>query len=161
MPNYVKNILTMEGITKEPLFGEEDGKKFFDFNALIPMPPEMNEGGKWYDWSIAHWGTKWNAMELLILDDDTIAFDTAWSNPEPIIYELARRYPDRTIDHWWADEDVGSNTGYRRYEDGEWYENPYADDSQEALETYLECWFQDESESDVVYRGEDGLLHIS
>ena len=32
MPNHVKNVVKMEGITNLPLFVEEDGKKCFDFN---------------------------------------------------------------------------------------------------------------------------------
>ena len=154
MPNYVRNLVRMQDITKEPLFGEEDGKKAFDFNALIPMPQGMNEGGKWYDWSIEYWGTKWNALELLILDDNTIVFSTTWSNPEPIIKELAQRYPDRTIDHWWADEDMGTNTGHRRWENGEWFEELYEDHSQEALDTFSACWFMSDKEMEDFLDGD-------
>ena len=41
MPNYVRNLVKMEGIADLPLFLEVDGKKHFDFNRLIPMPKEL------------------------------------------------------------------------------------------------------------------------
>ena len=48
MPNYVRNILKMEGIAELPLFNVAQGEKYFDFNLLIPMPAElmMEEGSK-------------------------------------------------------------------------------------------------------------------
>ena len=45
-------------------------------------------------------------------------FETAWSNPEPIMLKLSEMYPEATIEHWWADEDMGSNDGYRVYRGG-------------------------------------------
>ncbi|MFC3058561.1 DUF1281 family ferredoxin-like fold protein [Paenirhodobacter populi] len=49
----------------------------------------------WYSWSIANWGTKWNAysFRLIAEDDDQLdfSFDTAWSPPEPIFAALANR----------------------------------------------------------------------
>ena len=37
MPNYVRNILKMEGIAELPLFNVAQGEKYFDFNLLIPI----------------------------------------------------------------------------------------------------------------------------
>lgn len=37
----------------------------------------------WYEWCYKNWGTKWNALSNEQEDDDTIIFETAWSNPEP------------------------------------------------------------------------------
>lgn len=49
----------------------------------------------WYDWSIAYWGTKWNAYDVEYLDgDDTrlhFRITTAWSWPQPIFDELERQ----------------------------------------------------------------------
>lgn len=225
MPNYVKNIVKMNGIASLPLFTEMDGQKRFSFDTIIPKPKELDiESGStetwalealfakllsiagqhfmdvrpgasfpgkaeleekakkcdktlvelevlglqyasnlvkhgattWYDWCVDNWGTKWDAMETEIIDDDTVSFWTAWSNPDPIIYELARRYPDRLIEHWWADEDVGNNAGYRWLENGGCCEAFYGCGEQDALETYVKCWGEDD---DILYRGDDGLLH--
>ena len=64
----------------------------------------------WYGWSCFNWGTKWNACDTVIVDNDTIRFDTAWSFPEPIIYALSKRYPNSII------------SLYSEYEEGETYE---------------------------------------
>lgn len=42
----------------------------------------------WYTWSNENWGTKWNAYGH---HDNGHRFDTAWSVPEPIFQELAKR----------------------------------------------------------------------
>ena len=39
----VKNMLKAPGLTKLPVFGEnEDGDRIFDFNTIITMPPELD-----------------------------------------------------------------------------------------------------------------------
>lgn len=107
----------------------------------------------WYDWCCQNWGTKWNACETVIISDDEIQFDTAWSNPEPIIRALADRYQEAEIEHIWADEDQGSNTGFREWAYGEWAECYDDDCSNEAYERYIECW----GSSDCLYQDDDGL----
>lgn len=227
MPNHVKNIVKMEGITKLPLFETEYDEYekrdvvCFDFNKIIPMPESLNvESGSmetvaieavnrklsqrrydfqqaysrpqmsdedyqqrlknygkteeellelglqyiankvrygatsWYDWCCDNWGTKWNAYSNEQEDEDTIIFETAWSNPEPVMLKLSEMYPEATIEHWWADEDMGSNDGYRVYRGGEIVEGDYHDScSNEAYETYIKCW----GESQCLYQDEDGL----
>ena len=74
----------------------------------------------WYEWSINNWGTKWNAYDCLIFDDDEhdydeICFNTAWSAPHPILSKIAQMYPDIEVEHEWADEDFGHNLGRVRY----------------------------------------------
>ncbi len=107
----------------------------FDFNKLLPMPPELADivtgattidgkqvrlwreidgksvaidaaeisrmhrhhgASNWYDWSIKHWGTKWNAYAV---SEPTITtrslryrFDTAWASPEIVMQALADRF---------------------------------------------------------------------
>lgn len=59
MPNYVRNLVKMEGITDLPLFLEVDGKKRFDFNKLIHMPEELNvEDGSMTDMCIVYFLTE-------------------------------------------------------------------------------------------------------
>ncbi len=51
----------------------------------------------WYEWSIANWGTKWNASDFQVIKDEPgryeFDFDTAWSPPEPIYAKLAEMFP--------------------------------------------------------------------
>lgn len=94
MPNHVTNKLTIygdenkikeclsaiKGIWKD--YPKENNRRI-DFNKIIPMPEEIkntqspNRDEKqakelikkygyadWYDWSIANWGTKWNAYNF-------------------------------------------------------------------------------------------------
>lgn len=228
MPNHVKNIVKMKGITTLPVFTEKESydKKMvmsLDFEKIIPMPeslritsgtmealaveaairkaaaaakepfgpkicPAMTDSeykaaltksnetedelcklgaqyihnlifhgaATWYDWCIEHWGTKWNAYENTQVDSDTITFETAWSAPAPIIAQLAKMYPEAEIEHWWADEDTGSNDGYAKYSGGEIIIFiPYESGSNEAYATYVFCW----GESKCLYQDDTGVWH--
>lgn len=72
----------------------------------------------WYTWSIANWGTKWNAYSISEVDD-SIMFDTAWSTPLPIIEELSSMFPNVKINLEFADEDFGHNCGQVVFLDGD------------------------------------------
>lgn len=77
MPNWVTNRIVFHGnqenIDKVLQYIKGNGSKI-DFNKIIPMPDNIYRGdlGKrerelygsnnWYDWSVANWGTKWNAQ---------------------------------------------------------------------------------------------------
>jgi len=101
---------------------------YFDFNRIIPMPPHQPDTSKpnpfwgaghdlssedkdkygknnWYDWSVEHWGTKWNASPDQIISrpyreggTGRISFSTAWSPPGSIFDELSKQYPTLTFD---------------------------------------------------------------
>lgn len=95
----------------------------------------------WYDWCINYWGTKWNSYSNRQDGEDIIIFETAWSNPGPVILGLSKIYPEAEIEHWWADEDMGNNDGYRFYQGKEIIdENSCASCSNEAYEIYIKCW---------------------
>lgn len=151
MPNHVQNIVKAENITKLPLFIEKYGKRCFDFNKLIPIPNDKNDS---CDWCCTNWGTKWNAYENEEYDINTIGFLTAWSNPKPVMLKLSKLYPDLIIEHWWADEDMGNNSGHRIYKMGSIArENCHDFCSNEAYDTYVKCW----GESPCLYQDSNGL----
>ena len=60
----------------------------------------------WYDWSVANWGTKWNACYCAKVEKSetkiTIGFLSAWSPPSPVVQELAKQYPHltATLRYW-------------------------------------------------------------
>ncbi len=111
----------------------------------------------WYRWSIENWGTKWNAYNTHTGDDNTVAFQTAWSNPRPIISKLAEVFPDITFRHSWADEDFGINTGKHRLENGKTAEIICFDAlSNEAYENAAEVWNVELSEMGFVFDKEKG-----
>lgn len=70
------------------------------------------------DWSTEHWGTKWNASEVII-DDKYLEMQTPWGFPFPVIYELSKKFPDETISVEYADEDLGYNCGSFAVKNGE------------------------------------------
>lgn len=133
MPNWVKNHVavncdneTFKAI-KEFVASEESE---FDFEKIIPMPSTVFRGNlapedwdvhpgdeNWYEWSCHHWGTKWNACDAW-MNGKTFHFDTAWSAPEPVIAELAKKFPNAKFTHKFADEDIGHNCGVYVYKNG-------------------------------------------
>jgi hypothetical protein len=96
----------------------------------------------WYYWCVEHWGTKWEALEASIIDEeqDIISFETAWSAPNPVIDKLAEMFPDVEIRHIWSDEDMGNNCGEAYYSCYGKCESDVYDGSQEAYAIYFECW---------------------
>jgi hypothetical protein len=55
----------------------------------------------WYHWRIAHWGTKWNAIDAVLNESPeelSYAFNTAWSFPFQVIRELSKKFPNVRID---------------------------------------------------------------
>lgn len=64
-----------------------------------------------FHWRVAHWGTKWNAGDVQIVDD-SISFTTAWCFPFPILEELTRRFPDIGFYACYALEDLSACAAY-------------------------------------------------
>jgi hypothetical protein len=132
MPNHVTTFINAAPAVLQGLMGDGNDDCPIDFNVLIPMPKNVFRGGlgddekerypgdlNWYDWSVNHWGTKWNAYDYVALRDDAISFQTAWSFPMPVITELSRRFPDEPITVAFADEDLGYNVGFFQFRNGE------------------------------------------
>lgn len=78
-------------------------QELLDTMAGFPVPKGEPEriakyGAKdWYDWRVAHWGTKWDVCDpRLEYGDDTAVyeFETAWSPPRQLVEHLATVYPD-------------------------------------------------------------------
>ena len=145
MPNHCFNKVTIS-------VGDADGQNLkvlvdslkskenetdFDFNAILPMPPElenvdwseaeeMNDiirarykkehgSDNWYDWRVNNWGTKWNSYscELVEQEDDYVmyTFDTAWGPPTGVIEALREQCPDFHISAFF-DEPGMEEAGY-------------------------------------------------
>ena len=132
----------------------------FDFNKVIPMPDDIYRGdlgpkeqkiyGKknWYDWSCWNWGTKWNSYGNSF-DGHTLTFQTAWSAPHPVIKTLSEMYPDVTISHRWADEDLGYNCGERDYRNGEITHEYIPDLQTDAMNLSLSVWGYEPEDMDL------------
>lgn len=140
MPNHVTNNVVIQGEENRirellaAIQNDEFGVGSISFEKIIPMPDHIYRGdlrmddflkhGKdnWYTWSLANWGTKWDAYDYDVSSyghgEWILQFHTAWSAPHPVLEQLARMYPDLTFQHEWADEDLGANCGFRKYQTG-------------------------------------------
>ena len=126
MPNWCYNHLEVTGDEKQlQKFVEKSTTNIerddeFSFNGTYSMPktlritagPHLSFIEKikkyiniklyghdnWYNWSIANWGTKWDACESNIQHNDidyfTVSFDTAWSPPIAWIDNIMQDFPD-------------------------------------------------------------------
>lgn len=140
MPNHITNIVEFTDISDErikeileAIKNDEKGIGSLDFNKVIPTPPDIYQGNlgqaeemkygekTWYHFNLSQWGTKWNSYDPKPYNngENKIQFLTAWSAPHPVIQKLSEMCPDATINHAWADEDLGYNTGRRKYKNGE------------------------------------------
>jgi hypothetical protein len=134
----------------------KDGSADLELGRTVYSNIEKYGYGDWYDWSISKWGTKWNACDADCYKnhDGNIVyeFNTAWSAPTPVIEQLAKRFPNLTIHHVWADEDMGNNTGEVTYQGDAADWNYHQDGSSEAYRIYIECW----GDTDCIDQDEDG-----
>ena len=106
MPNWCENTLELT-FTSEAAADEfvklAEAEDFGLLNHFVPMPDSVFHGSlgdkerkehganNWYDWSVANWGTKWEARlnELDLnggitrVSDKTVMleFETAWEPP--------------------------------------------------------------------------------
>jgi hypothetical protein len=114
MLNYpwvkAENITTPQQLV-DYFLKKDDGNREYLKEARIALDNAKNYGHKdWYSWSVANWGTKWNAYDTAE-QGDSIRFDTAWSTPAPIVEKLSNMFPNVTITLEFADEDFGYNCG--------------------------------------------------
>jgi len=120
MPNWVRNKLFIRGDAdkvKQCTLDIASEDEHISFEKILPKPKDIGDG--WYDWCVENWGTKWDVSETYENDEGYICFDTAWSTPHEIIFELCLRYTDLTFEVQFADENLGSNCGMYKLQNGE------------------------------------------
>jgi len=70
----------------------------FKENIGRSLSPTYNDVG--YRWQIEHWGTKWNALEVEVINDIEESnrmqymFETAWSSPDEWLKTTAKMFPN-------------------------------------------------------------------
>jgi len=86
-----------------------------DYAKRLVFKSTGHADDRWYDWRVNHWGTKWDAYDVVVTDDDPesveIEFNTAWSPPEPICAAIRDEYPDVSVS-WFYDEPGCEIAGY-------------------------------------------------
>lgn len=136
MPNWCFNSLCVSGSNKaiaefakwlEKGEGDDSG---FKLNKIDPLPAaldgsqsptenpesdwakEMREKygfDNWYDWQIAHWGTKWDVNADCEKTDNgfCITFESAWSPPTTAILTLAKEFSSLSFDLLYQESGMG------------------------------------------------------
>jgi len=55
----------------------------------------------WYDWSIDHWGVKWDASDSRVVEDEPpyldIHFMSPWGPPDVFVQKFREKWPDASI----------------------------------------------------------------
>ena len=108
MPNYVRNILRINGENVQALHDFVSSPySVFDFNKIIPEPENYAD---WYRWRVENWGTKWNVVDAEIIDDGFI-YETAWAASLPVIKKFSELFPKIKFNMTCSNEDAGQNCG--------------------------------------------------
>lgn len=116
MPNYVNVTLQVNGKGAiEFANAVKDDNNGLSFDSIMPVPePLMNDDWQnnkevsasnkdkhgftgWYDWRVANWGTKWEAIDPSDIKVEPehyqVFFQTAWSPPEPWVRFASKKFP--------------------------------------------------------------------
>lgn len=133
LKQHIKDdIFDFNTIIPEPKTEEECPSRYnlnicsdMTHNKKTLYPPDSEEDWfNWYDWRSANWMTKWNSCGLQYFDYEkivknanalvplTIVFDTAWTQPEPVILELFRLHPELNITWSYYSTDNGRSGSY-------------------------------------------------
>ena len=138
MPNYCYNTLS---VTSDNF---EDIKLFFDSNKSInnqdnndnsllsfekSVPkPEIEED--WYNWNIQNWGTKWDAIDVVINNESEeefslentneliYTFSTAWGPALTWLETVSKKYPNLCFENEYFESGMDFY-GKRIYSNGE------------------------------------------
>jgi hypothetical protein len=127
-PNNTKEFKAF--VRKAKLESEDTEDKEF-FNNVIPMPKKLvdtTSGGldsefnsalkgnkkkkysNWYNWRLAHWGTKWDVEPNVHFEEDNhivIWYDTAWAPALDFWDTVSKKFPSLTIKIRYYEEGVG------------------------------------------------------
>ncbi len=77
------------------------------FNDAIVRQANLEEFrySDWYDWSIANWGTKWNAYFQSLHAYNVIYFNTAWNGVPNLMIKLSSIFSEVTLKYLHEDYD--------------------------------------------------------
>jgi hypothetical protein len=116
--SHSKNIDKHFDIWVDNLLKDEEIESTLEAGRIALENEKLYGHRDWYSWSIENWGTKWNTSRTY-LSKDEIVFETAWSNPYPVIFQLSQNFPDLLIKLRFADESIGDNCGEYHFKNSE------------------------------------------
>ena len=102
----------------------------------------------WYNWRVENWGTKWDACESSIMEEDgqfVVHYNTAWGPNSMWVHTISKLYP--TLEFKLTYEETGMGfCGCYEVKNG-------GDDYEDLQEGELE-WIDDETDRMVTYDSE-------
>lgn len=141
MPNWCENRLIVRGDKKEVLrFIEknQNDDEALSLEAVVPRPEGIEDRPHnsslallldpnipddkldWYNWSLRHWGTKWDLGEVradLAPGQADYRFMSAWSPPIAWLEAVAKEFPALTLELIYC-EPGNAFAGRQLYEQG-------------------------------------------
>lgn len=181
MSNVITNILIFEGVPrriwelKAAVQDDELGYGSIDFNKVIPTPPHISQDSvpleklrdrgipNWFNWNRDNWGCRDNAYGFHRLleraSPEKLLFEAGWTPPHKVVQKLSEMYPDITIVHQWADDNVGFDCGMREYKAGAYTEAYFQPGSREAYEYAAQVMDIDLARDKQMYVSEDGTTY--
>ncbi len=136
---------------------KDSAERHFELGRKMYLNQQKYGYSTWYDWCIDNWGSKWNACNCELVDNNMVVFQTAWSPVKPIIEKLAELFPKVGIFYQYAEEQIGYYVGEEEYADGVLeYSNDFDEYSKEAYEKYADIWCCDLEAEGYVYDEELG-----
>lgn len=111
MPNWCLNKLTVSHTDKAAMdrFVKAYNKGAL-CNEFLPIPEGYLEDGRWYDWCVANWQTKWDVGSdnneahglnpTVVGNQATMTFDSAWSPPIGLYERLVELGFDVEATYW-------------------------------------------------------------
>jgi hypothetical protein len=192
MPNWCNNSVTFTH--EDPTQIERVVKAYNEerlFAEFVTCPPELREEtavgedfvkrdeerqaanrekygfDSWYDWNLAHWGTKWDANPIDTFNDlpsgatsVCLSFDTAWSPPiefyqniEEQGFEIEAFYYEPGMAFCGVYED-GEDDQFDIEGDSDWVEKhiPRRIDEAFGIAESMEMWEDDNADSEEVLK---------
>lgn len=174
MPNWCSNTLHISGdkeqlkaFKQKSIIKSAKGLDIFVMDGLISMPEELaiveditpEEKAErvakygydnWFDWRFQNWGTRTDAHDSEIEEDEdilTISFETAWSPIIPYIKQVAKLYPDLIFDLYFM-------------ETGEWFAGRATAQNEIIEEQYGYPMQVDDDGNEVRYEEEKDMYRI-
>lgn len=120
---------------REEALPDGDVKKLpFSTSDLVRFRKEYGADNP-LEWSILHWGTKWNAETYdADWDFNAIHFDTAWTPPRKFVQALSRKFSDLQLELCYVEPGCEMNSRIIFYRGEEWQREDYFMDSDSGRE---------------------------
>lgn len=81
----------------------------YEYGKELHRLDELYGCHDWYEWSLEHWGVKWNACDAR-REGNVITFEAPWEGVPRLMLMVSEKFPQVTMDYEFADEDFGYNT---------------------------------------------------